>query len=473
MALVKTRIAPSPTGFPHIGTIYQALFDWAYAKKHEGKFLVRIEDTDRERFVEDAEQKIYDALDWFGLTEDVSPRKSDELGPYRQSERLEIYQQYAHELVAKGHAYYCTIAPEELERLRQEKRAQKLAPVINETLRKQKHTKESVLGSKYVIRMRMPDNETIVVHDEIRGDINFESNLIDDQVILKSDGYPTYHLAVVVDDHLMGITHVLRGEEWINSAPKHVVLYRYFGWEEPKWYHTSLLRNPDKSKMSKRHSHTNVDWYKKEGYLPDVILNYLALMAWSHPEQKEIFDLEEFIRVFDFADMKAVGPAFDLVKLSWMNGEYLRKIPSSKFQVPTEIYLKEFNAEAYELVQKNMELFEKSLPLVQERIKKLSEYWELSKFYYVRPMEYEIDMTQYKEQLHITHTKLQDLSDWNAEKIGEVMQGVCEELKMKKSEYFMMMRVAITGRKISPPLNESMELLGKEECMERIQNMNE
>ena len=192
-------------------------------------------------------------------------------------------------------------------------------------------------------------------------------------------------------------------------------------------------------------------------------------MAWSHPEQKEIFDLDEFIGVFDFADMKAVGPAFDLVKLSWMNGEYIRKIPSSKFQVPIEKHLQEFDAEAYELVQKNKDLFEKSLPLVQERIKKLSEYWELSKLYYEQPAEYEINIVPYKDQLDATHAKLQALSEWNADKIGEVMQGVCEELKMKKSEYFMMMRVAITGRKISPPLNESMELLGKEECLERIQ----
>lgn len=466
--MVKTRIAPSPTGFPHIGTIYQALFDWAYAKKHGGKFLIRIEDTDRERFVEGAEQKIYDALDWFGLTEDVSPRKSDGLGPYRQSERLEIYQKYAHELVEKGHAYYCTIKPEELEKLRAEKRALKLAPVINETLRRQNHTRESVGSEKYVIRMRIPDNETIVVHDEIRGDISFESNLIDDQVILKSDGFPTYHLAVVVDDHLMGITHVLRGEEWINSAPKHVVLYRFFGWEEPKWYHTSLLRNPDKSKMSKRHSHTNVDWYRKEGYLPEAILNYLALMAWSHPEQKEMFDLEEFVRVFDFADMKAVGPAFDLTKLGWLNGEYLRGLKVEGLRSNVEKYLKEFNTEAYELVQKHGALFEKSLPLVQERIKTLAEYWDLVKFYFIRPTEYEADLLPYKEKLDATKHTLSSLTDWQSAKIGEVMQGVCDELKMKRSEYFMMMRVAVTGRKISPPLNESMELLGKDECLKRI-----
>jgi glutamyl-tRNA synthetase len=191
-------------------------------------------------------------------------------------------------------------------------------------------------------------------------------------------------------------------------------------------------------------------------------------MAWSHPEQKEIFDLDEFIRVFDFADMKAVGPAFDLVKLSWMNGEYVRRLKVEGFRLKVEGYLREFNIEAYELVQKNKVLFEKSLPLVQERIKKLSEYWELSKFYYERPTEYEIDVVQYKDQLAATHAKLQTLSEWKAEKIGEVMQGVCEELEMKRSEYFMMMRVTITGRKISPPLNESMELLGREECLQRI-----
>ncbi len=467
--MIRTRIAPSPTGYPHIGTVYQALFNWAFAKKMNGRFLVRIEDTDRERFIDNAEQKIYDALDWFGLTEDESPRKSGDCGPYRQSERLEIYQKYAHELVEKGHAYYCTIAPEELEKLRQEKRALKLPPVINETLRKQNHTRESVEGHKHVIRMRMPDNETIVVHDEIRGDISFESNLIDDQVILKSDGYPTYHLAVVIDDHLMGITHVLRGEEWLNSAPKHVLLYRFFGWDEPKWYHTSLLRNPDKSKMSKRHSHTDVDWYRKEGYLPEAILNYLALMAWSHPEGKEIFALDEFVRVFDFADLKAVGPAFDLTKLAWMNGEYIRKVQSTEYRVQVENYLKEFNVEAHELIHTNTELFEKSLPLVQERIKKLSEYWELAKFYYSRPTQYEIDLSQYKDQLHTTYTTLETLTDWTAEKIGEAMQGVCTDLGAKRSEYFMMVRVAITGRKISPPLNESMEILGKEKCLRRLQ----
>jgi len=468
--MVKTRVAPSPTGFPHIGTIYQALFDYAFAKKHNGVFMVRIEDTDRQRFVDGAEEKIYSALDWFGLTEDESPRKPGDVGPYRQSERLEIYQQYAHDLVAKGHAYYCIKTPTELETLRSEKRAQKLAPVINETLRMQNFKREELAEGSYVIRMRVPDNESITIHDEIRGDITFDSNLIDDQVILKSDGYPTYHLAVVVDDHLMGITHVLRGEEWITSGPKHVLLYRYFGWSEPKWYHTSLLRNPDKSKMSKRQGHTNVDWYKEQGFIPQAILNYLALMAWSHPEGLEVFDMTEFIRVFDFADLKAVGPAFDLRKLEWINGEYMRKAQSSEYKVLIEDYLKEFNTDAYELAQINQELFEKSLPLVRERMKKMSEYWELCRFYFIRPSEYDIDMTPHKDALLLTSSALEHLTVWNAKQIGEAMQTVCETQGMKRSDYFMMMRVAITGRKVSPPLNESMELLGQKECLTRLKS---
>jgi len=471
MTSIRTRIAPSPTGFPHIGTMYQALFNWAYAKHFKGKFIVRIEDTDRERFVTGAEDKLYDAFDWFGLIEDESPRKGGDFGPYKQSERLSLYQQYAEELVTKGYAYYCTFKPEELEAFRQEKRLRKLAPVINDKLRIQHHKKEDLQKGSYVIRMKIPENEKIIVKDGIRGDVEFDSNLIDDQIILKSDGFPTYHLAVVVDDHLMNITSVLRGEEWINSAPKHVLLYRYFGWDEPKWYHTSLLRNPDKSKMSKRQSHTNVDWYKQQGYLPEAILNYLALMAWSHPNGKEIFDRQEFVQVFDFADLKAVGPAFDLTKLDWMNGEYVRKFSIINFQLSIDKYLKEYNEEAYKLTQGHLELFEKSLPLVQERIKKLSEYWDLVKFIFIQPTEYEIDMISYKDPIQATNNQLQTLVEWNATKIGEVMQKVCESLGMKRGDYFMMMRVAITGKKISPPLNESMELLGKDDCIARLDTL--
>ncbi len=468
---VRTRIAPSPTGFPHIGTVYQALFDWAYAHKHGGQFIVRIEDTDQSRFIEGAEDKIYAALDWFGLTEDESPRKSGPYAPYKQSERLAIYQKYAEELVEKGHAYYCTKKPEELEALRQEKRIRKLPPIFNEELRKQAHTKDSLTPGSYVIRMRVPDNEKIVVKDGVRGEIVFDSNLVDDQVILKSDGFPTYHLAVVVDDYLMKITHILRGEEWINSTPKHVLLYRFFGWEAPLFFHTSLLRNPDKTKMSKRHAHASVDWYKEQGYLPEAILNYLAHMAWRHPKETEVFSLKEFIEVFDFADMKAVGPAFDLKKLEWMNGEYLRAAQVDNLQLRVENYLKDYSRDAYALIKTNYNLFSSSIPLIQERIKKLSEYWSMCSFFFNRPISYEIDMSSYKNQLQSTIEKLMAIDQWNAQAIGESMQQTCETLGSKKSDYFMMMRVAVTGNKISPPLNESMELLGKDEVLSRLRSI--
>ena len=466
--IVRTRIAPSPTGFPHIGTVYQALFDWAYAHRHGGQFVVRIEDTDQSRFVEGAEEKIYAALDWFGLTEDESPRKNGPYAPYKQSEQLALYQKYAEELVEKGHAYYCTKKPDELEALRQEKRLRKLPPIFNEELRKQSHTKASLTPGSYVIRMRVPDNEKIIVKDGVRGEIVFDSNLIDDQVIMKSDGFPTYHLAVVVDDHQMKITHVLRGEEWINSTPKHLLLYRFFGWESPLFFHTSLLRNPDKTKMSKRHAHASVDWYKEQGYLPEAILNYLAHMAWRHPQDNEIFSLKEFVEVFDFSDMKAVGPAFDLVKLEWMNGEYIRSASISNLQSAICNYLKEYDKNAYTLTTDDSRLFSGSIPLIQSRIKKLSDYWPICEFFFSRPTTHEVDLQTYTAQLRATSSKLQAVGDWTAMNIGEAMQKVCDELGMKKSEYFMMMRIAITGKKISPPLNESMELLGKEECMKRM-----
>ncbi len=468
---VRTRIAPSPTGFPHIGTVYQALFNYAFAKRFGGQFLVRIEDTDMSRFVDGAEQKIYSALDWFGLVENESPRKGGPHAPYKQSERLSIYQDHAHKLVESGHAYYCTYKPEDLEKFRAEKRAQKLAPVINEILRTQHHARKDLTEGSYVIRMRIPDNEKIVIKDEIRGLISFDSNLIDDQVILKSDGFPTYHLAVVVDDHLMDITHVLRGEEWINSTPKHYLLYKYLGWEIPKFYHTSLLRNPDKSKMSKRHSHTNVDWYKEQGYLPDAIKNYLALMAWSHPDQREVFDIEEFTKVFDFADMKAVGPAFDLQKLDWMNGEYIRQFPISNFQISIEEYLKKYKHEQYKLIEPYREFFEKSIPLVQERMKKLSEYFGLCEFFFDAPASHEIDLKEFSDALKNTSEALENVADWTVPNIGDAMSKVCDTSGLKRGNYFMMMRVAITGKKISPPLNESMEILGKGECVRRIKRV--
>ncbi len=463
--MVRTRIAPSPTGYPHIGTVYQALFDYAFAKKHGGVFIVRIEDTDRARFVEDAEQKLFEALDWFGLTEDESPRKKGKYGPYRQSERLELYKKYALDLVEKGNAYYCFCTRERLEEIRNKMQKDGKAPMYDKhcrTLAKTEVDEKLKKGEHWVIRLKVPENKKIKVKDEIRGEIEFDSNTVDDQVLLKSDGYPTYHLAVVVDDHLMEITHVVRGEEWLPSSPKHDLLYDFFGWKKPLAFHTPILRNPDKSKLSKRQGHTNVSWYQEQGYLPEAILNYLALIGWSHPEGKEKFSMEEFIKLFDLKDLKAVAPIFDINKLEWMNGEYIRKLEFKNLKLKILEFYKNKLLE---------DIVEKTIPLVQERVKKLSDYLPLCEFLFKEPEKYELDLSSKKELLKSMAEALNIVKEWKAEKIGEGMVVLAQKLGVKNSEFFMILRVAISGKKITPPLNESMEILGKEQCLQRVNKL--
>ena len=467
--MIRTRMAPSPTGADlHIGSIYTAYLNYVYAKKHGGKFILRIEDTDRTRYVEGAEEQFMKSLANYGIEVDEGPAHGGPFGPYRQSERLEIYKKYAFELVEKGHAYICTCTKERMDLVREEQKLRKLIPRYDGECREKKLTIDSVGETPFVIRMKMPASEAIVFQDLIRGEISINTSDLDDQVLLKADGYPTYHLAVVIDDYLMQITHVIRAEEWINSTPKHILLYRYFGWELPAFCHVSLLRNTDKSKLSKRKNPVWSSWFLAQGYLSDAMVNYLSLMGWAHPDQKEIFSRAEFESLFDLKDLKAVGPTFDLVKLEWMNGEYLRSMQIENLKFKIDNFIKDYDSTAHSLVMENKQRFDVSIPLIQSRIKKLSDYWPICEFFFSRPTTHEVDLQTYTAQLRATSSKLQAVGDWTAMNIGEAMQKVCDELGMKKSEYFMMMRIAITGKKISPPLNESMELLGKEECMKRM-----
>jgi glutamyl-tRNA synthetase len=467
--MIRTRVAPSPTGEDlHIGNLYTAFINYTWAKKNGGRFIVRIEDTDRTRCVAGAEQRILDTLRSFGLSPDESVDVGGPYGPYRQSDRLKIYRDYAHALVENGHAYYCTFAAAELERMREEKRAQGRPPVINDLLRSQKHERKDLVDGSYVVRLRIPDNEKIVVHDLLRGELVFDSNGIDDQVLLKSDGYPTYHLAVVVDDHLMEISHVIRAEEWLTSLPKHVILYKAFGWDLPVFCHVPILRNPDRSKLSKRKNPVWASWFLEQGYLPDAVLNYLALQGWSHPQQKDIFDREEFECVFELKDLKTVGPAFDIQKLDWMNGEYIRKFEVRNLKLEIEHYLKKYHPGYWKETEKYPDRFEKSIPLIQERIKRLVDYVPLCESFFIAPREYEIDLGPVREAVSASLKRLQSHHDWRATHIGEVMQHTAKSLGMKNSEYFMAMRVAVTGKKISPPLNETMEILGKQEVLSRL-----
>jgi glutamyl-tRNA synthetase len=465
--MIRTRIAPSPTGEDiHIGNLYTALINWTVARKNNGKFIVRIEDTDRTRYVEGAEQKILNSLEQYGLKNDEGTNIGGEYGPYRQSERLELYKKHALELVEKGHAYFCFCTKERLDEVRKEMIANKQVPKYDKhCLSLSKEEIEANLENEvdHVIRLNVPKNKDIVFNDLIRGDITINSDQIDDQVLLKSDGYPTYHLAVVIDDVAMKISHIIRAEEWISSTPKHVLLYEAFGWEKPIFAHLPILRNPDKSKLSKRKNPVWASWYLEQGYLPEAVLNYLALMGWSHPEQKEIFTIEEFIKTFELKDISPVGPAFDKVKLEWMNGMYIRAL--SVEQLYEKIM--EFIGADYDA-----DTVKKTVPLIQERIKTLGEYLGICGFFFEAPKEYEIPMKEYDEVLGKVASTLERLQEWNVQTIGDAMVALAAETGMKNGPFFAMLRVAITGKKISPPLNESMELLGKEECVKRIRAVN-
>ena len=465
--MIRTRIAPSPTGEDlHIGNLYTALINYVWAKKHNGKFIVRIEDTDRQRLVAGAQEQILKTLKEFGLEPDEDPIKGGPFGPYRQSERLPIYQKYAHQLVEKGLAYYCVCSKERLEELRKKQLAEKKIPRYDGKCREMGYSISDIRKRNipYVIRLKVPADKKILFEDLLRGRIEFYSNNIDDQILLKSDGYPTYHLAVVVDDYLMKISHIIRAEEWLSSTPKHILLYEAFGWEKPIFCHLPILRNPDRSKLSKRKNPVWASWYLKQGYLPWPVLNYLSLMGWSHPQQKEIFSMEEFIDVFDLKDLQVVGPAFDPVKLEWMNGEYLRKSQNSNLKIQILNYF-----EKYHNKKLDNNLVEKTIPLIKERIKKLSDYWFYCQFFFEKPdykgLSFNLKDSPYLKNIY---EELKKISDWKAQVIGEKMVNLAKKLNIKTGEFFMTLRLVITGKKISPPLNESMEILGKKECLERV-----
>ncbi|GMR19173.1 MAG: glutamate--tRNA ligase [Patescibacteria group bacterium] len=461
---VKTRVAPSPTGAPHVGTAYIALFDFAFARKHGGKFLLRIEDTDQKRLVKGAEEQILDVLTWLGLTWDE--------GPVRQSERLSIYKEHVERLVKKGRAYYCFCSPARLEESRHRAQKKGLPPRYDGLCRQldsvvaEKRAKKE----KFVIRLKVPENGETVFKDLIRGEIRFENQVIGDQVLLKSDGYPTYHLAVVVDDHLMEVTHVFRGEDWISSTPKHVLLYESFGWPLPQFAHFPVLRETNRSKLSKRHGSVGVLEFREEGYLPEALLNFLALLGWSYPGGKDIFSLDEFIKEVDLSRVSSSAPIFDREKLNWMNGEYIRRLSVRELSRRVGEYL-----QAYRGIRLDSKLLEGTVPLVRERIKKLAEFEDLAGFFF-NDVAWTRDKLLVRgessrsavEKLGAVVGLLSDEKKWEAEVLERKTRALVKRNDWKASDLFMLMRVAVTGRTISPPLFESMEVLGKEKSLARL-----
>ncbi|MEO6910518.1 MAG: glutamate--tRNA ligase, partial [Edaphobacter sp.] len=337
-APIRVRIAPSPTGDPHVGTAYIGLLNYIYARQRGGKFILRIEDTDRARFVATSEQMIFDTLRWVGLTWDEGPDVGGPLGPYRQSERTEIYRDHAEILLTNGSAYRCFCTAEELDAARKQQMAAKLPPRYPGTCRhltREQIEKNLAANKSFVVRMAVPTAASTTFRDELRGNITFDHNNVDDQVLMKSDGFPTYHLANVVDDHLMQITDVIRAEEWISSTPKHVLLYKAFGWQQPRFWHMPLLRNIDKSKISKRKNPVSLIYYRQAGFLPEALINFLGLMGGGVPADlnggTEKFTLTEMVEHFVFTNIRLGGPVFDLTKLKWLNGEYLRAITPEAF----------------------------------------------------------------------------------------------------------------------------------------------
>lgn len=468
--LVRTRIAPSPTGIAHLGTAYQAQRDWAYAKNMGGQFIVRIEDTDRERYVEGAVDILFEAFTWLGYTNDEGSNIGGPHAPYTQSERLPIYKKHVEELVQKGEAYYCFCTKERLDKLREAQQAQKLVPRYDKHCRnldKVEVSKRLAGGEKSVIRMKMPLDGDTTFHDLIRGDITFKNTDVDDTVLLKSDGYPTYHLAVVIDDHLMEITHIIRGEEWISSTPKHVQLYKAFGWEQPAFAHLSLIRNKDHSKMSKRHNDVSVLSYRDKGYLPETMNNFLALLGWSHPDKKDIFTMEEYVKLFSIERLTTTAPVFDVEKLKWMNGVYIREMDIVELSKRLAPFIP---ADCPQVMVGDI------LPLIKERLVTLKDFEELSGFFYrditvdQSMLTKKSNIDEVKEQLNTTREALESLVEksWTTENIEQTIRSLSEKNSWKPGQYFMMLRVAVTGKSATPPLFETIEVLGRDKVLSRL-----
>lgn len=470
-APVRVRIAPSPTGDPHVGTAYIALFNKALAAKTGGKFILRIEDTDRTRYVAGSEQMIFDALRWLGLGYEEGPDVGGPHAPYRQSERSEIYAHAADSLLRRGQAYLCFCTAERLEAMRKDQQARKQPPGYDGFCRNftASEVEENLRARKpSVVRLAVPKDGETAFEDGLRGEIRFQNKEVDDQVLMKSDALPTYHLANVVDDHEMQVTHVIRAEEWISSTPKHVLLYKAFGWTPPKFLHMPLLRNQDKSKISKRKNPTSLIWYRDEGFLPEALLNFLGLMGYSMGEDREVFSLEEFTAEFDFARLKVTGPVFDLKKLEWLNGEYIRKMPADGFAQRVIAHYGKKYAGREDLVRR-------VAPLVQERIKKLGDWPAHTDFFFAPLADYDPQDLMGKHSAAGTRAALaravsafEPVEPFARGPLDEAGRKAAEGSGMAAADFFMVLRVAVTGKRVSPPLFETMEVLGREETLARL-----
>ncbi len=468
-AKVRTRIAPSPTGDPHVGTAYIALFNYCFARQQGGEFVLRIEDTDTARSTAESEAAILESLHWLGLNWNEGPGIGGPHAPYRQSERNTIYREHADRLVAEGHAFRCFCTPARLDAMREAQKAAGQRPGYDGLclrLSPAESGAKLAAGEPFVIRMKVPSEGSCVIHDLLRGDIVIGWDTVDMQVLLKADGMPTYHLANVVDDHLMEISHILRGEEWINSAPKHKLLYEYFGWEMPALCHLPLLRNPDKSKLSKRKNPTSLLFYQRMGYLPEALLNYLGLMAWSMPGGEEKFSPAQMIEQFSLERISLGGPVFDLTKLDWLNGRWIRESLDDQ-QFAERVRRWAFN-ESYLM---------RLVPLVHSRVSVLSDLGPLTTPFFSgvvqitldQLLDGKLDRDAVSVALHVALARIEGLR-WEKAEIEKMLRDLATQMDAKLRDFLRPFFIVISGSPVSVPLFDAMEILGRDLCRARLRH---
>ncbi|MFH0846138.1 MAG: glutamate--tRNA ligase [Patescibacteria group bacterium] len=484
---IRVRFAPSPTGSIHVGNLRTALFAWLFARHHGGSFLVRIEDTDRKRLQDDSIKKIFEALDWVGMgldegvfmDEKRNISQKGNFGPYIQSERLDIYQQFIQKLLEEGNAYYCFCTEERLKEVHERQQLEKKPLMYDKHCRNlsSEEVKAKIAnGEKYVIRMKVPENQILQFTDKVFGKISVKSEIVDDQVLIKADGFPTYHFAVVVDDHLMQISHVFRGEDWIPSAPKHVLLYQFFGWEMPIFVHLPNVLGEDKKKLSKRAGAVSVEDFMQKGYLPEALVNFLSLLGWNSKTEQEIFSRSELINLFNIEGLNKSGAILNYQKLNWFNKEYIKLMPDKDFKNK----VLEFLSEGFKNNLKTKpEIFTKVLPVIQERIEKFEDVIEMEQVgelnYYFNQPDYELEKILWKEEndfekleekLSKSILLLDEVNDFTAENIKEKIWDYASE--QGRGSVLWPMRYALSGKDKSPDPFVLASILGKEETKKRL-----
>jgi nondiscriminating glutamyl-tRNA synthetase len=468
---VRVRFAPSPTGYLHVGGLRTALYNYLFAKRNNGIFVLRIEDTDRSRYVEGATENLINTLRWMGLNYDEGPGTEGKSGPYIQSERTELYQTYANLLIEKGWAYRSFTSQEELERLREQAGDRNLRhDNVDRQLSEEEVSERLSQGVPHTVRLKVPLVGELSFRDIVRGEISMPYDVIDDQVLLKSDGYPTYHLANVVDDHLMGITHVIRGEEWLPSTPKHILLYKALEWELPAFAHLPLLLNPDKSKLSKRQGDVAVEDFRAKGYLKEALLNFVSLLGWSAPDNREMLSMDDLIKEFDFDRVGKSGAVFDVQKLDWFNGQYLRSLPPAELEDLCRPHLLQAGLTSNDSEKTSMmiDLLSKYLTFPSEIVEHAVIFYEESKT--IEDSEAQ-DLLREESAAVVLRSLMNTsiaLTQWTKENIKAAIKDVQQETGIKGKNLFMPIRIGLTGRKHGPDIPAIAEIFGKDKCISRL-----